>query len=1771
MADFDALLTKENILRNRLDRFIENGRKTAIAKRTQGFFEGKIADLQKLWDDYSAIDLSINEMQIQAKKTDKCDYVEEDHYGKAELRYSEYKGELIEGLRKLSTATAAGPINTTTIQAPAITLHQESSLPKITIPKYSGDYDMWRSFHDLFVSLIHNNTKLTAVQKLYHLKSSLTGEAEKLLRHTPITDADYEPAWNKLKERYHNKRILVNHQLKILVNQPKIVSEKSKEIKALIDTTSECLQQLKSLEVDTSSWDVLLVHILIQKLPYLTLRLWEEDQGSTEDLPKYSEFQEFLQKRLKILEAIADAVTSGSSKVKPITRGTTYTHLSTENNRCPACDGKHYILNCKKYNQLKVKDRWKIIKTSGRCLNCFSRKHVVKDCTNNHRCFKCKQKHHTTLHEDSNNTFEQKQSSCSKPKHNTKLHEESNNTFVQKQSSCNVIPRNTTNNMLDARETNECNEDKSNNASSTMAKNADELGTTQAFMTGKTHQTLLSTVLVIAQSESGEQSKLRCLLDTGSQSSFITEDACKKLNASCIKTSTAITGLNTSQAAFASRKTTLKLRSCGSNKTVLEEDFFIIKQITEALPTRTVAKADYKHLRGLDLADPKFWKPGKIDALLGVQTFAKIIQEGVRKGHATAPVALKTIFGWVLLGSTSKRHTKDTTALTITTCDTRLEDQLKKFWEIEEVAAIPMFTEKEKECQRMYNLTTHRLANGKYQVKLPFANNKGPNLGQSRPQAIKRYTQLQRQLEANPSLKKDYNKCLDEYWELGHMEMINPPHDGELCYYVPHHAVLKESTTTKLRVVFDASAKTTNGYSLNEQLLTGPTIQPKLYSTLLNWRKYKVALNADIEKMYRMIEVHPDHRTFQRIIWQHPITKQMQDFQLSTVTFGTSSAPYLAIRTLQQLADDEQHNWSRASIVVKNDFYVDDVLTGADNITEAKVLQHELISLLKSGGFHLRKWASNEPTLVENLPIEFREPRSDKFFSEDESMKALGVRWHPALDHFSFKYNATNAKFPATKRIMLSEIATLYDPLGWLAPVLIKGKILMQTLWIMGSSWDNIVPESIQEQWDEFKKDLYNIQQIAIPRWINYTSNTNTQIHGFCDASEKAYAAAIYMRVTSPNGKTTCHLLTAKTRVAPTKPTTIPRLELNGAVLLARVMKTTIRDMKLDNIPMYAWTDSTIVLQWIREHPSRWKTYVANRIVEIQDIIRYDNWRHVPTKSNPADLASRGISALQLINEKLWWHGPEWMTQEATSWPKLQTNLGRTKHEEKQSKSANFVCTTNDDFLYKYSSYTKLIRIIAFMRRFINNCQHPTNKNQKQLSCNELQSAEDIIIKIVQKRTFAQEYHCLVNNKPLPKTSKLLTLNPFIDTQGLIRLGGRLENAPIPYNRKHPIILPHDHQVTCVLIDKFHIDTLHGGTSLVLNAIRNKYWVLNSRRTIASRIHKCVKCARQRSELHTQLMGNLPTSRVKTNKPFTKVGVDYAGPITIRASKLRNAKHQKAYICIFICMTTKAIHIELVSDLTAEAFVAALKRFIARRGMCSDIYSDCGTNFVGANKSLQSDYHKALKLQQTNGIEFCTTKGITWHFNPPSTPHFGGLWEAGVKSVKYHLRRVLGNAICTFEEYATILTQIEACLNSRPLCYMPNSADDMFVLTPGHFLIGQPLNSIPEPESVPTNLSPSQRWKHVQQLVRQIWDKWSKDYLNQLQNRPKWQMKQQNLQPGEIVIIKTEQIQPTFWPLGIIEKVFPGKDGLVRVVQVRTKNGSYQRPIAKLCRLPVEQ
>ncbi|XP_052756313.1 uncharacterized protein LOC128201929 [Galleria mellonella] len=451
-------------------------------------------------------------------------------------------------------------------------------------------------------------------------------------------------------------------------------------------------------------------------------------------------------------------------------------------------------------------------------------------------------------------------------------------------------------------------------------------------------------------------------------------------------------------------------------------------------------------------------------------------------------------------------------------------------------------------------------------------------------------------------------------------------------------------------------------------------------------------------------------------------------------------------------------------------------------------------------------------------------------------------------------------------------------------------------------------------------------------------------------------------------------------------------------------------------------------------------------------------------------------------------------------------------------------------------------------------------KNNCNLSGAEINQAFRFLVRHVQERCFASEFCSLSKEGSSLSISKpIRKLSPFLDEHGLLRVGGRLSKGNLTYDVKHPILLPRNHRLTTLIIEEYHHRFMHPGMQTLKNLLSQEFWILSSKRAIHAVISSCVKCFRAHPRVAAPpIMGNLPACRINQIKPFSVSAVDYAGPFDISLGRGRGTRTFKSYVCVFVCTATKAVHLELVSELTTEAYLAALRRFIARRGRCSRLISDQGRNFIGAANVLHDLLQNATHVEQ---IEFV--------FNPPGSPHFSGLAEAGVKSIKTHLSRVIGIQRLTFEEFYTVLAQIEAMLNSRPLSPISSDPNDFSVLTPGHFLTMEPLTILPESNLVDIKLGPLQRWKLLQKIHQDFWRKWHLEYLHTLQSRLKWYNKQQEIDVGTLVLIVNEQFSPMKWRIGRVVKLHRGTDGVCRVVTIRTNSGECKRPVVKLCPLPL--
>ena len=1419
----------------------------------------------------------------------------------------------------------------------------KSKLPSITLPSFSGKYDAWLGFHDLFNSLVHNNNELSDIEKLYHLKGCLEGKAADVLASLEISSENYAVAWELLKERYDNRKVIREGHAKSLLNLPVVSKEYS--VRSLLDEVLKHVRALKSLNETVETWNTLLIVIIKEKLTQFLREKWEEYSSESKH-PSFEQMVTFLQIRAQIEDTKVGQNSQNSSKGK-----LSYNHQSKTNSQgtyavtatspsCAYCQGNHFIYSCKAFAELSSHDRFSVVKRAALCLNCLRPNHRLSECTKS-SCQKCQKRHNTLLHFDKAIPQEAIKSRSSSPKNNlVSLHSHFSS------------------------------------------------------------EVLLATAVVHLTNAKGESKRFRAFLDAGSQANFITERAASILNLYRKPVDISVHGIENNCTNI--RHSTSAIVRSKVNNYSKHLDFLVVPSITKTMPSIFINRNTFEIPKNIVLADPEFYKPSTIDLLIGATLFYKLLCVGQRqlKNHPNA-ILQRTKFGWIIAGEINGKIS-DTNSIQchLVTHSTPLDANLVKFWEIEEIPPVRILSEEEQLCENHFIENTQRNENGRYIVKLPF-NEKVVNLGHSRVIAQRRFTYLENRLHKDPELRREYSTFMNEYESLNHMSIVTPENAKATGYYLPHHAIRKEtSITTKIRVVFDGSAKTSSGISLNDTLMIGPTIQDDIFTLIVRFRTHKYALTADIEKMYRQILVHPEDTKYQKILYRNTQIDSINTFHLNTVTYGTSCAPFLAIRVLHQLANDEGGEHPIAAGILKRDFYVDDLLSGSNTLEDATHLKRDLTLLLKKGGFHIRKWSSNDSSIISS------ESNYDSIehlsLDPNSTIKTLGIQWTPNKDILSYSINISDSNSKITKRTILSQIAKLYDPLGLLGPVIVTAKIFIQLLWKANISWDSSLPQDLHLTWCDYKTQLSVLRKLSFDRCVIIHNAKNIQMHGFCDASERAYGACIYLRSMDDRGNCQVTLVCSKSRVAPLKPLTIPRLELCAALLLANLYAATKQSLSFNYNKVNFWSDSTITLQWIKTEPHVLKTFVSNRVAKIQELTSSIDWKHVSSEDNPADLVSRGQMPQDLVKSTLWKHGPSWLSSGEDVWPHY--NWCIQELPECRVISTNFVCFSlkikSEDLLLKYSSFNKLTRVVAYILRFVHNMRNSPSRHRGPLKLAELQEAIVIIIQLVQYSRFSSEINRLKRGEAIHNKSRLLPLSPFIDSAGTLRVGGRLINSSLPESQKHPVVLPSDHYITKIIIREEHFRLKHAGAQATLYSIREKYWPLNGRNITKGIIRQCIICFR----------------------------------------------------------------------------------------------------------------------------------------------------------VKHHLLRIVGNTLLTYEQLETLIIEIEAILNSRPISPMSSDPNDFLPLTPGHFLIGGPLTSFP------------------QQLRQHFWKRWHAEYLHQLTTRTKWKLAaNQQIKIGTLVIIKEDNASPLQWTLGRIIQTHPGKDGIVRVVTLKTPTGTLKRPIQKICPLPLEE
>ncbi|XP_069973539.1 uncharacterized protein [Penaeus vannamei] len=1222
----------------------------------------------------------------------------------------------------------------------------------------------------------------------------------------------------------------------------------------------------------------------------------------------------------------------------------------------------------------------------------------------------------------------------------------------------------------------------------------------------------------------------------------------------------------------------LMLSSTGGGNNITVNEVYIIDKLSittdSMMPVNWTKK--WLHLNDVDLQR----LPGdnqEVEIIIGLNSILNRHILDQIHGTDDEPSAYLTRFGRVVFGPTGPRNPLPAPVYHISPtqdlCECLREHFNADFWE-KEVHSQREDSLEDKLFSDKISQSIHQ-ESGKYVVKLPLRDSSP--LPNNREMAVRRMKSLKRKLESDKTFKETYITQMEKNISKQYAEIVPPSglerNDGRI-WYMPHHAV-RHPTKLKVRVVYDLKAKF-NGTSLNDHLLQGPDLTNPLIGVLMRFRHGHYAVTADIEEMFYQVKVPLEDRDVFCFLWwpDGDINKPVSDYRMNVHVSGARSSPSCVNYALRKTAEDHGEVFDEQAVTaIIQSFYADNLLLAHDDKERLIKIIKDLIALCNAGGWRLNQWTANNKDVLKKIPESERDASVASLdLSKDDLPveRTLGVHWSMAEDCFTFKICLGDK--PLTRRGVLSIVASIYDPLGMVAPLTLPAKMILQDMCQMQLGWDENMGDKEAARWRKWLEQLPKLSRFKLPRSlvpISFGSIISYQLHHFADASQSGYGTASYLKMVNASERVYCTLVMARARVAPLKPTTIPRLELTAAIVAARMDCKLRKELGLKLEDSVFWTDSTSVLKYLFNQKARYHTFVANRVNLIRELSSASAWRYVDTKSNPADLASRGLDVDTFLTSEMWIRGPRFLHEPESSWPQVPEDVKHGSLEDDvEVKVSVMVCETVttvmsfiEEFASRFSNWQKFVRCHAWVRRFLKRKYVPKLPDVDCLSSKEITDAETHIWKLVQQENYSSEIVSL-SRKPdgrVQASSKIVRLRPFLQ-DGLLRVGGHLRHSGRDFNVTHPIILPNKSSFVKLMVRWHHEKLAHCGQNYLLSELRQKFWVVHANAVARSVVRSCMKCRAICARPMTQEMADLPGDRIIPGQPpFTHTGTDCFGPFLVRKGR----SNLKRYGIVFTCLTSRAVHIEVMDSMETDSFINALRRFTARRGPVKSIRSDIGINLVGAEKVLR----QVLQLlDQTAICDTMSTRGISWCFNPPHASHFGGVWERQIRSIRHVLSGICYQQTLTDDSLHTLFCEVEAIINGRPLTRVTDDPDCLQPLTPSMLLN---LKGSPGPvmNTDNKNLYARRRWKQVQYLADLFWKRWSKEYLPLLQERQKWNIKRRDVKKGDIVLTLDERLPRGTWPLARVIEVMCDSDGQLRSAKLKTVSGEYIRPISKMCLL----
>ena len=1437
---------------------------------------------------------------------------------------------------------------------------------------------------------------------------------------------------------------------------------------------------------------------------------------------------------------------------------------------CATCTEVSQLPACSVILAMAPQKRREFLAGEKRCFICLEKGHVVRHCSSEIRCSDCGKKHHTLLHG----------SQPLRPRQRA----EAPATPATPAATTAPVPRV---------------ESSTNVCSATSEQIA-----------------LRTLPVLVGCGKQGQEIRVNCFMDDGSTVPYISERLYKALKLRGTPAHLTITGVNDLVTEVDARKTYVRLRS---------EDGLVTRDImvyTMPRPASSVKCVDwnekkhaFNHLKDIDFPKPA---DGPVDVMLGNREsdlMAALLPDIT--GEPGMPTARCTPFGWTVTGPTRPLtgvpriigvshhahaapdaakgegdgwHSDDEALEPVQVygetyftfaekpveadesdsdevSNAKLLEALQARWAYEddpkdeELALSP-----EEERAVQIAKAGRRKKEGRYEM--PVLWNGDPSvLPNNRHVAVRRLQKL----KGHKSLKgdgwKEYGAVFKDWESKEYIERV-PLGSGK--FFLPHFPVERTlATTTKRRPVFDAKDKRA-GMAINDLILPGPNLIADLRKVLLRFERHPYALGADVSQMYLQIHLRPEDQLYHHFLWYDEEDREIE-FRFKRFPFGNRCAPYIALAAVRMHAEEYLKDPRFVETVVASTL-MDDTLDSFETPQQAEQAAQQLTLMYADMGMQLRKFISNDETVLKAIPEADRAPRLalgelDRANAETLT-KVLGVVYSAVDDKYTLRVKDCPSEQAWTKRKLLSVAAGVFDPQGKVCPVLIVPMMLFQQLCRQQLGWDDPLPQKECEEWKQWVKDLPRLQELTFDRCMVQVGREEVQrrLHVFCDASERGYGAAVYLVCTYDEPPKTSRLVYAKARLAKLKYESIPRIELRGAVTAIDLAVCVSQSLQMDASLITYHTDSKTVLQWLTNEKKKLRVFVANRVAYIRKHSAVSQWRWVDTLNNPADCPSRGLGADELVERELFWkHGPDFLFKEDVSPPEQPVLRGplETAAAEEVVGEPNTQLTAKLAEAYlpawpieRWSSLQKAKRVITICRRWL--CMHKAKKlgaAAREEACDTDQAALVLLLRQEQARHGGGAVEQLRKEGRLNANHAWAKLRPELDADGLLRVGSRQPGYA-------PILLPRDsHLTTLVLRDLHEKDLQHAsGADQLWCSVTSRYWIPRGRRLARRFVEKCITCKRSRPRPLAKRLdpAPLPTFRapqLNRSRPFEATGVDAAGPFEVKLG--RGMKRASRWIILFTCAQVRAVHLEPVWSLSADCFLKAFGRFTARRGMPKLMSSDNGGNFTAGAAAIR----ELLQVLNDNRERFERKHpAVVWRFNAPLNPASGGFFERLVQEAKKALEHTWAHhGPLNDEDFNTGVVLAEGILNARPIGLISSDPMDARPLTPAHFLSTGPVSALlPVAQQ---KMALGFRWTALTQLLDQFWETWvqrMRPYLLERNLGRRHGGAQDLLKEGALVVMLDRKLRGR-WPLGRVVQVCPGSSGSAnRICHVKCDGHIYK-------------